>query len=223
MENNQRDSFIFYRSYYEAIKELSKEQQSEVYHSIMEYSLNFNLIELQGIPNAIFTLIKPQIEANHKRYLNGLKPKIKQEVSKPKAKDKQSKSKTVTNVNDNVNENDNVNNKDTLDKKDFISFWNSLASKTSLPTLKALTDDRVKHIKARCKDYNLNIEEFKSELESKILASAFLRNETEWNKLSFDWVVKPNNFVKVIEGKYQDEKTVEEKPVKKYDFSKVVI
>lgn len=117
----------------------------------------------------------------------------------------QTRGKVVATTN-NYNNDNNENNKDILDKKDFISFWNEIANKTSLPTLKALTDDRVKHIKARCKDYNLSIEEFKSELESKILSSKFLSNQTDWNKLSFDWIVKPNNFVKVIEGKYQDSK-----------------
>lgn len=106
MQNNQnRDSFVFYRSFYEAIKELPKEQQAEVYHAVMEYSLNFNVIELSGIPHAIFTLIKPQIEANHKRYLNGLKPK-----------NKQNESKSVANVNDNVNDN--------IEKNmAFSTFW----------------------------------------------------------------------------------------------------
>lgn len=123
MQNNQnRDSFVFYRSFYEAIKELPKEQQAEVYHAVMEYSLNFNVIELSGIPHAIFTLIKPQIEANHKRYLNGLKPKNKQNESKTEANNKQNESKSVANVNDNVNDNDNVNNN--IEKNmAFSTFW----------------------------------------------------------------------------------------------------
>lgn len=99
-----RDSFIFYRSFYESIKELPEENQLKVYKAISNYALNQEEIELDGISKAIFSLIKPQLDANYKKYENG-----KQSKSKKEANDKQTKSKTVTNVNVNVNENVNVN------------------------------------------------------------------------------------------------------------------
>ena len=99
-----RDSFIFYRSFYEAISELPKENQSDSYNAIMRYALDQEEIELTGISKAIFSLVKPQLDANYKKYENG-----KQKKSKTEAKQKQTKSKKVTNVNENVNENDNVN------------------------------------------------------------------------------------------------------------------
>ena len=103
-----RDSFVFYRSFYEAIKELPQENQLEIYNAIAEYSLNFVIPELTGISKTIFILIKPQIEANQKRYINGTKPKRKQTVSKTEAKQKQLESRTGTNVNDNVNDNEEI-------------------------------------------------------------------------------------------------------------------
>lgn len=103
-----RDSAIIYRSFYEAIKELPKPNQAEVWEAIFEYSLNFNEIELKGISKTIFTLIKPQLEANIKKFLNGTKPK--QKGSKTEASEKPEESKTEGNVNDNVNDNDNDNN-----------------------------------------------------------------------------------------------------------------
>ena len=36
----QRDSFVFYRSYYEAIKDLNDEEQLTLYKAIFEYALN---------------------------------------------------------------------------------------------------------------------------------------------------------------------------------------
>ena len=106
-----RDSFIFYRSFYEAISELPKENQADSYNAIMRYALDQEEIELTGISKAIFSLVKPQLDANYKKYKNG-----KQKKSKTEAKQKQTKSKKVTNVNvnDNVNENanDNVNDND---------------------------------------------------------------------------------------------------------------
>lgn len=124
-----RDSFIFYRSFYEAISELPKENQADSYNAIMRYALDQEEIELTGISKAIFSLVKPQLDANYKKYENG-----KQKKSKIEAKQKQTKSKKVTNVNvnDNVNENVNVNVNDNNNVSDscvdglqkIIDFYN---------------------------------------------------------------------------------------------------
>lgn len=104
-----RESTVFYRSFYEAIKELDAELQAQVYSAIFEYALNFNEVALSGVAKTVFTLIKPQLDANQKRYSNGMQAKNKQSISKHEAKGKQTKSNTLPNVNDNVNANDNVN------------------------------------------------------------------------------------------------------------------
>lgn len=104
-----RDSAIIYRSFYEAIKELPIEAQATVWCAICEYSLNFELLELDGIAQTVFRLIRPQLDANLKRYANGKKPKLVRAVSKPKASYKQSVSETVANNNNNDNVNDNAN------------------------------------------------------------------------------------------------------------------
>jgi len=102
----ERDSMIIYRSFYEAIKELPKENQAEVWSAVYEFGLNGKRINLDGLNKTIFTLIAPQLEANYKKYLNGIKPKQKQTESKTEAKPKQKVSKTEANVNDNVNDNE---------------------------------------------------------------------------------------------------------------------
>jgi len=104
-----RESTVFYRSFYEAIKELDADTQAQVYSAIFEYALNFNELELKGVSKTVFTLIKPQLDANQKRYENGNKPKVKQVISKQEAKPKQDISKVEANVNVNVNDNANVN------------------------------------------------------------------------------------------------------------------
>ena len=102
-----RDSFIFYRSFYEAIKEVPEDAQLQIYKAISIYALEQEEIELTGIARAIFSLVKPQLDANYKKYENG-----KQTKNKMKAKDKQNESKIETNVNDNVNVNNNDNDND---------------------------------------------------------------------------------------------------------------
>ena len=124
-----RDSFIFYRSFYEAIKEVPAEAQLQIYKAISIYALEQEEIELSGIAKAIFSLVKPQLDANYKKYENG-----KQTKSKSKAKNKQTESKIGTNVNDNenvnvnvnVNDNDNAVGESCVDGlQDVIDFYNN--------------------------------------------------------------------------------------------------
>ena len=112
-----RDSFIFYRSFYEAIKEVPAEAQLQIYKAISIYALEQEEIELSGIAKAIFSLVKPQLDANYKKYENG-----KQTKSKSKAKNKQTESKIGTNVNDN----DNAVGESCVDGlQDVIDFYNN--------------------------------------------------------------------------------------------------
>lgn len=67
------NSFIFYGSFYEAVRELTPEQQVEVYNAIFMFAFEGKETPLKGIPKAVFALIRPQLEANRKRYLNGCK------------------------------------------------------------------------------------------------------------------------------------------------------
>ena len=104
-----RDSVVFYRSFYDAIKNIPEVDQLKVYTAIMEYAMNDVQPEIDGIALAIFLLVKPQIDANNKRYENGKKPKVKQTASKSEASCKQNISKSEANVNVKENEKENVN------------------------------------------------------------------------------------------------------------------
>jgi hypothetical protein len=68
-----KDSFIFYRSFAEAIDDLPDEEQLKIYKAIKEYALNERETELSGIAKSFWKLIKPQITANNRRYQNGTK------------------------------------------------------------------------------------------------------------------------------------------------------
>jgi len=113
----KRDSTIFYRSFYEAIKELPDINQLEVYNAIFEHSFNLKKPVLSGLTKTIYTLIEPQIEANLKRYANGNRPKKKQTESETEAKNKQEESKSEANKNKNKNNNENKNDNPSLVKK----------------------------------------------------------------------------------------------------------
>lgn len=108
-----RESFVFYRSFYDAIKDLPRDVQGEIYTAIMEYSLYGKETEnLKPIARSVFTLMKPQIDVNNKRFENGKrggrpksedKPKGNQNETKEKPKNNQNETKDEPNVNDNVN------------------------------------------------------------------------------------------------------------------------
>jgi len=121
----KRDSMIFYRSFYESVNGLSPVIKAELYDAIFEYGLNFQEIEFTNeISKALFTLIKPQLDANIKRFENGKKPKTKQKESKTEAKDKQNESKVE--ANNNVNVNDNVNKNINIDERKN-KFYDAIA------------------------------------------------------------------------------------------------
>jgi hypothetical protein len=71
--SQDKDSFVFYRSYYEAMIGLKDKQKLQIFNAICELSLNDNEQKLDGICKNIFIVIRPQIVANTKRYEDGKK------------------------------------------------------------------------------------------------------------------------------------------------------
>lgn len=70
-----KESFVFYKSFYKAIQKVkNKELKADIYDAICELALNENDIELtDATGQIIMELIKPQINANNERYINGKK------------------------------------------------------------------------------------------------------------------------------------------------------
>lgn len=112
-----RDSFIFYRSFFETFEKLPREERLDLFEAVCSYALNdSDPAEMSGVGDAIFTLLKPQLDANTRKYENGLKggrPKAEKNQTetkeKPNGNQTESKPKRNDNVNDNVNVNVNVN------------------------------------------------------------------------------------------------------------------
>lgn len=69
-----RDSFVFYRSFFEAISLMPPEIQAEVYPALVEYALNGKEPKgLSDIAQGVFILVKPNIDASITRIENGKK------------------------------------------------------------------------------------------------------------------------------------------------------
>lgn len=133
-----RDSFIFYRSFWESVMDLSVDEnasieerykttkeQLNVFLFLCDYAFNGNEPPRGGIASALFRQMKPQIDANNVRYENGKKggrPKTKTEPNsnrditeeKPNNNQDVTKRKPKSNQGEtehepNVNDNVNVN------------------------------------------------------------------------------------------------------------------
>jgi hypothetical protein len=113
----ERETMIVYRSFFESLKGCEKTVQADVWNAIFEMGFNQKEVELEGLSKTLWLLIKPQIEANLKRFINGSKPKLKQNKSEMEAKPKQKVSESEANNNNNNNNNNPI---PTLDE--FVAY-----------------------------------------------------------------------------------------------------
>lgn len=83
-------------------------------------------------------------------------------------------------------------------KETIIAKWNNLG----LQQLRSISNNRLILLNARIKEYSLD--EVVQAIEN-INKSSFLKGQNKKNwTITFDWLIKPNNFIKVLEGNYTD-------------------
>ena len=68
-----RKSFVFYDSFYKAMKNLNKDEKVEYIDAMCQYSLYDITIEMNPKIEGMFELVKPQIDANIKKREDGKK------------------------------------------------------------------------------------------------------------------------------------------------------
>lgn len=125
----ERDSFIFYRSFVTAITMLPTDCQVQMFKAVCDYGLDMIEPQFEGphanFLSALWESIRPQLDANYDRFLNGCKggaplgnqnarkqPKTTQnnlKTTKTTKTTKNNQKQPNVNVNDNVNENVNAN------------------------------------------------------------------------------------------------------------------
>ena len=114
-----KNSFIFYASFDEALRELPDKSRLKIYDAIADYALRGIIrTDFKGIEKAVYSLIIPQLQANNNRYENGCKGgRPKKTETKPMVLENENQNetnggiakKTKTKPNENENENVNVN------------------------------------------------------------------------------------------------------------------
>lgn len=97
----------------------------------------------------------------------------------------------------------------TVTKKDgnneaqkVCDYFNELMADKAIPQIRAMTSNRKKTINARIKEYGLN--QVYAVIDN-TAASSFLNGAGSRGFVAkFDWIMRPNNFIKVLEGNYAD-------------------
>lgn len=230
--NNERKGFVFYKSWWITIVNLPREVQMDAINAIMEYGFKGAESEqLKPIAKAILTMAKPQIDANYKRWQNGLKggcPKGKvnntngrkgkennREITKNKPTSNQKitenkpkvKVKDKDNINSFSNENESLNSSEfnaemgtEINFEGLKDYFNKQVEEhgSVFPKITIVSEERRKLIRARIKQYGK--EAFAKAIQNAV-TSEFLNSRSGFG---FDWIIRPRNFPKVLEGNYNN-------------------
>lgn len=84
----------------------------------------------------------------------------------------------------------------------FRDYFNDAVRGTTIPQITKLTDARKNALRSIFKEHG---KETVEKVLQKVLDSDFLSRE--WGKASFDWIFKKSNFIKILEGNYDNNPT----------------
>lgn len=94
--------------------------------------------------------------------------------------------------------------KDKVDFEKFIEYYNAAMQHKAIKPISRITDRRKENLAARAREFG---KEALQVVVDKAAASDFLngKNNRGW-VADFDWMMRPNNFPKVLEGNYDNDK-----------------
>ena len=226
------ERMTFFRSYLEGVEGFDDETQLEVLKAILRFGLyGEEPNDLSPVAKLAFTYARPSLEkSSHRGDVardngnKGGRPKKEETQENPQkpTETQQEPKKTADYRHKTIDIDIDYRHKtididkdlgeDSKKKSDFVtkrkeeveavvSAWNSLPG---IPSIKVLdhNTERYKMLCARLDKYGLDAV---LEAVANIRHSSFLcgQGDRGW-KIDFGWFVKPNNFPKVLEGKYTD-------------------
>lgn len=197
-----RESFIFYRSFFDAICELDDKKRLKMYDAIMKLALDNEEIEnLSGICKQLFILIKPQISANNKRYEDGKKG------GRPKKEKTSGFFEKKPNENENENENVNVNENVEVFKKEkkIDKFSNPIFSEFLNAYKKAFNQNG--YLSNTQRDKVIELYETIPDLKERLPEIMQDLKDLTFNNINFKpnltWLLKNDNFYSLASGEYK--------------------
>lgn len=217
-----RDSVVFYRSFYEAVRNLPPEEFKESVQAILDYGLDGKPPDTQGtIAHTVFSLVKPQIDANNRRFESGKKggrkpnpnqdvtkaePNSNQSVTKPEPKEKckGERRKEKKDNNKTIMSPPTSRGRPAYQYGEVVDYLNLRAG----TRYRSTSEDTRKHIRARI-DEGYTLEDFKAVIDHKV---------AEWKGTEWEKFLRPSTlFGSKFEG-YLNQRE-EQKPAKKTAFS----
>lgn len=216
------DSATLLRGTIEAIKDLSADEFKAAVLAMAYYEMDgIEADDLSGAPAVAYKMYKPIVDkrqAKRTKQSEGGKNAMdnrwgdKSDISSDKlgiSSDKLEISSDNRNRNRSKEEEKDISKSDTNvsdcpadEYADVIAEWNALAS-LGLAPIKLLTDKRRKLLRARLRQYG---NDSFNECVEQIRDSDFLQGKhggKPW-QITFDWMILPNNYPKVLEGNYSN-------------------
>ena len=222
----KKDSVILYAAQYNALRRLTDEEMGFLFHQIFRW-LNDEETEAGDWSSALFLAFQfmtLQISIDNEKYLQrkrrmeAARKSRKEQSSVKESETEENPSHARVNVNDNVNENDNENvnvslfleklkNIEDKDKEkekmflSFIAFWNQAIEQTgaSMKRVRVLTDRRREAISAIRQQFS---GKQAATAIYNAMRSSFCNGRTKQRPtpVDFDWLMKPENFTRLLEG-----------------------
>jgi len=128
--------------------------------------------------------------------------------------------KNVKNVKNDKKLNNNIISRPETPYEEIVNLYNTIC--ISFNSIKQITDKRKGNINARYQESKCSIEVFKI-LFTKMQDSNFLKGGWDsGGKADFDWVMRPTNFVKVLEGKYDNKNQKQQTGNKQSNLSELM-
>lgn len=217
-----RDSVVFYRSFYEAVRNLPPEEFKESVQAILDYGLDGKPPDTQGtIAHTVFSLVKPQIDANNRRFESGKKggrkpnpnqdvtkaePNSNQSVTKPEPKEKckGERRKEKKDNNKTIMSPPTSRGRPAYQYGEVVDYLNLRAG----TRYRSTSEDTRKHIRARI-DEGYTLEDFKAVIDHKV---------AEWKGTEWEKFLRPSTLFGSKFESYLNQRE-EQKQAKKTAFS----
>jgi hypothetical protein len=216
----KKETFIIRTEWWDAISKLNEIEQANILKNLFRYHINSDE-ELEKISlsvELVWSLILNNLKFNINKYdkrretsaENGAKggrpPKPKKPNNKP--------NKPIITLTDTVTDIETVSELETktdtvitetkvsFEYDKFLIFFNQNIK----PTILSLTDKRKKMVATLLKSYSKNqIMEVIIKCKESDFLSGKIKSENKTPfKASFDWIFKPANFIKILEGNYDN-------------------
>nr|DAH86100.1 MAG TPA: hypothetical protein [Caudoviricetes sp.] len=137
----RREQFTFYRSYYDALKNLPEKERAKVLFAILEYALDEQeQNKLEGVCAACFLLIRPTLDSGRIKAAN--------RKNKTKTNEEQNENKAETKAEQNCKEREVEEEREVKKEREVESEYDSITPNPSYD----LTDDELRRLRQEQQD-----------------------------------------------------------------------